>query len=53
MYNFFVDLFVWSFAIYGFIKFVGEFIWQFLSYIILSFININTFFKKFIAKLSR
>lgn len=53
MYNFFVDLLIWSFAIYGFIKFMDEYIWDIFCYIISLFIGVTTFFKKFVAKLSR
>lgn len=53
MYNFFVDLFIWSFAIYGFINFINEFILDIFYYIIIAFVNMAIFFKKFIAKFSR
>lgn len=53
MYNFFIDLVIWSFAIFGFLKFIDEFalagfckVYRFFEYIIISF-------KKFIAKKSR
>lgn len=53
MYNFFIDLIIWSFAIFGFIKFTEEFIWDVFSYIFIAVLRVAIFFKKFIAKLSR
>ena len=52
MYNFFADLIVWSFAIFGFIKFFGEFALDFTCYIINIFIYIIVLLKKFVAKFS-
>ena len=50
MYNFFIDLIIWSFAIFGFLKIIDEFaldgfcnIYRVFEYIIISF-------KKFVAK---
>lgn len=50
MYNFFIDLIIWSFAIFGFLKFVDEFaldsfykVYRFFEYIVISL-------KKFVAK---
>lgn len=53
MYNFFIDLIIWSFSIYGFLNFIDEFILDFFAYILRHLMNICTFFRKFIAKLSR
>lgn len=53
MYNFFVDLIIWTFFIYGFIKFLEEFSLDFVCYIIYILINTVTMFKKFIAKFAR
>lgn len=53
MYNFFVDLTIWSFAIYGFIKFFEEFILDICCYIVNFCFSIYITFKKFVAKFSR
>lgn len=53
MYNFFIDLTIWSFAIFGFIEFWGEFALDIIRYIVVFFIYINIMLKKFVAKFSR
>lgn len=53
MYNFFIDLFIWSFFIYGILKFMEEFAFDFFAYILQKSMNICTFFRKFIAKKTR
>ena len=52
MYNFFADLLIWTFAIFGFIKFLDEFLIDIICYIINFFIYIPIILKKFVAKLS-
>ena len=53
MYNFFIDLVIWSFAIFGFIKFFDEFALDIVYYIANFIICISVFFKKLIAKFER
>ena len=50
MYNFFIDLIIWTFAIYGFLKFIDEFWLNTCCKIIEIFLYIMLTFKKFIAK---
>lgn len=50
MYNFFVDLIIWTFAIYGMTKFLEEFAIDIVCIIIKPIYLINCFVKKCIAK---
>lgn len=53
MYNFFIDLIIWSFAIFGFLKFVDEFALDIFYCIFTFFTYIAMSLKKFVAKFSR
>lgn len=51
MYNFFVDLLIWTFFIFGFIKFLEEFFYDIIYYGFLPFTYIVRFFKKVVDKI--
>lgn len=50
MYNFFVDLTIWSFFIFGVIKFCEEYAIDSICYIINFFAYISIMVKKVVAK---
>ena len=51
MYNFFVDLFIWTFCIYGFAKFLEEFAYDIICYMALPFTYMVRLLKKCIDKI--
>ena len=53
MYNFFIDVIIWSFAIFGFLKFIDEFALEFFckTYEIIEYTF--SILKKFVAKFCR
>lgn len=50
MYNFFVDVLIWSFAIYGLFNFLNEFALDFVCYIIEWGVKVFAFLKKIFLK---
>ena len=50
MYNFFVDLFIWTFAIFGMTKVIEEFAIDIICIIVKPFYLMNCVLKKCIAK---
>lgn len=50
MYNFFIDLTIWSFFVFGVIKFLEEYAIDSICYIVNFCIYINIMLKKFVAK---
>ena len=50
MYGYVLDVFIWSFAIYGFVNFCKDFLLEWLLYIVLKFIYIVKLSVKFIVK---
>ena len=47
MYNFFVDLFIWTFAIFGMTKVIEEFAIDIICIIVKPFYLMNCFIKKY------
>jgi hypothetical protein len=50
MFNMLVDIFIWTFAIYGFIDVFSDFFWEIVYNIIALCVYISTLFRKIIAK---
>lgn len=50
MYNVFVDVLIWSFAIYGLINFLDEFAFDFICYIVESCVKVVLAFKRIFFK---
>lgn len=50
MFNMVVDIFIWTFAIYGFIELFGDVFWELIYNIIVFCVYLGTLFRKLIAK---
>lgn len=53
MYNYILDVFIWSFAIYGMFCFSKEYFLEVLSYFIIKCIYVYELYRKHIDKITR
>ena len=49
MYNYFVDVIIWSFSIYGFICFMDEYLLESVCYIIMKCVYFVRKFRKYLS----